>query len=201
MCVLVTQSCLTLCNSMDYSLPGSSVHGILQARILGWIALLFTRGLSQPRDQTRISRIAGRFLYHLRQQGSPKPCVVAIHSHKRPEVSRFQERFFFLPQIQAKTDKFPLPCFYARGRLSVPSSFQACTPLQGPDSGRALQAWPSRPTPSLTLDPGGGTVKGSTAFCSETSQDTHSHPHPQARPGISACFALPSELPGDCPSK
>ena len=139
-CVLVTQSCLTLCNSMDYSLPGSSVHGILQARILGWIALLFTRGSSQPRDQTLISCIAGRFLYRLRQQGSPKPCVVAIQSHKRPEVSRFQERFFFLPSVQAKTDKFPLPCFYAIGRLSIPSSFQTCIPLQGPDSGRALHA-------------------------------------------------------------
>ena len=116
---------------MDYSLPGSSVHGILQARLPGWIALFFSRGSSQLRDQTQISRIAGRFLYRLRHQGSPKPCAVAIQSHKRPEASQFQERIFFLPQIQAKTDKFPLPCFYARGWLSIPSSFQSCTPLPG----------------------------------------------------------------------
>ena len=143
--MLVTQSCLTLCNSMDYSLPGSSVHGILQARIPGWIALFFSRGSSQLRDQTQISRIAGRFLYRLRHQGSPKPCAVAIQSHKRPEASQFQERIFFLPQIQAKTDKFPLPCFYARGWLSIPSSFQSCTPLPGARfrqgaPGRALHA-------------------------------------------------------------
>ena len=38
MCVLVTQSCLTLCDPVDYSLPGSSIHGIFQARILQWVA-------------------------------------------------------------------------------------------------------------------------------------------------------------------
>ena len=45
-CVLVAQSCLTLCDPMDYSPPGSSVHGILQARILEWIAIPFSRGFS-----------------------------------------------------------------------------------------------------------------------------------------------------------
>ena len=50
-----------LCDPMDCSLPGSSVHGILQARILEWVAISFSRGSSQPRDQTRISCIAGRF--------------------------------------------------------------------------------------------------------------------------------------------
>ena len=43
----------TLCDPMDYSLPGSSVHGILQARILGWVAVPFSRGSSQPRNRTR----------------------------------------------------------------------------------------------------------------------------------------------------
>ena len=61
LCVLVTQSCLTLCNSLDWSPPGSSVHGILQARILEWVAIPFFRGSSQPRDRTRVSCIAGRF--------------------------------------------------------------------------------------------------------------------------------------------
>jgi len=57
----------TLCNPIDCSLPGSSVHGILQARILKWVAMPFSRGSSQPRDQTRISYISctGRqILYH-----------------------------------------------------------------------------------------------------------------------------------------
>ena len=56
----VSQSCLTLCDPVDCSPPGSSVHGILQARILEWIAISFYRGSSQPRDRTQVSCIAGR---------------------------------------------------------------------------------------------------------------------------------------------
>ena len=52
----ITQSCQTLCEPMDYT-----VHGILQARILEWVALPFSRGSPQPRDRTQVSRIAGRF--------------------------------------------------------------------------------------------------------------------------------------------
>ena len=59
-CVCVTQSCPTLCNCMDCSLPGSSVHGIFQARILEWVASSFSRGSSQSRDQTWVSCITGR---------------------------------------------------------------------------------------------------------------------------------------------
>ena len=58
---LAAQSSLTLCNPVDYSLPGSSIHGILQARILEWVAIPFSRGSSQPRDQTQVSCIAGGF--------------------------------------------------------------------------------------------------------------------------------------------
>ena len=57
----VSQSCLTLCDPMDCSLPGSSVHEIFQARILEWVAISFSRGSSRPRDQTWVSHIAGRF--------------------------------------------------------------------------------------------------------------------------------------------
>ena len=53
----ITQSCLTLCNPMDYT-----VHRILQARILEWVAFPFSRGSSQPRDQTQVSRIVGNSL-------------------------------------------------------------------------------------------------------------------------------------------
>ena len=55
-----TQSSRTLCDPMDCSLPGSSLHGILQARVLEWVAISFSRGSSWPRDRTRVSRIAGR---------------------------------------------------------------------------------------------------------------------------------------------
>ena len=54
----------TLCDPVDCRLPGSSVHGILQERILKWIAVSFSRGSSQPRDQTTISCLAGGFSYH-----------------------------------------------------------------------------------------------------------------------------------------
>ena len=60
MCVLVAQSCLALCNPMDCSPPGSSVRGILQARMLEWVAISFSRGSSWPRDGTRVSWISGR---------------------------------------------------------------------------------------------------------------------------------------------
>ena len=56
----IAQSSLTLCDPMDGSLPGSSIHGIFQARILEWAAISFFRGSSQPRDQTWVSCIADR---------------------------------------------------------------------------------------------------------------------------------------------
>ena len=59
--VLVTQSCPTFHDFMDYSPPGSHMHGILQAGILEWIAIPFSWGSSWPRDQTCVSCIAGRF--------------------------------------------------------------------------------------------------------------------------------------------
>ena len=51
-CVLVTQSCLTLCDPEDCSLPGFSIHGIFQEKILEWVAIFFSRRYSWPRDQT-----------------------------------------------------------------------------------------------------------------------------------------------------
>ena len=59
--VLVTLSCPTLCEPMDYSLPGFSVHKILQARILEWIAIPSSRGTPQSTEGTLVSCLAGRF--------------------------------------------------------------------------------------------------------------------------------------------
>jgi len=56
---------------MDCGLPGFSVHVILQARVLEWVAISFSRGSSPPRDQDQVSRIVGRCFYHLSPQGSP----------------------------------------------------------------------------------------------------------------------------------
>ena len=60
----VAQSCPTLCSPVDWSLPGSSLHGLLQARILEWVAIFFTRGSSQLKDQTRASCIGRQIVYH-----------------------------------------------------------------------------------------------------------------------------------------
>ena len=59
--VKVAHSCPTLCDPMDCSLPGSSVHGILQARILEWVAFPSSRWSSQPRDGIQVSHTAGGF--------------------------------------------------------------------------------------------------------------------------------------------
>ena len=63
--VLVAQSCRTLCNPMDCNLPRFSVHGILQARILEWIAISFSMRSSHPKDWTWVSCIGKQILYHL----------------------------------------------------------------------------------------------------------------------------------------
>ena len=57
----VPQSHMTLCDSMDCSLPGSSIYGILQVRILEWVAISFSRRSSQSRDWTQVSHIIGRW--------------------------------------------------------------------------------------------------------------------------------------------
>ena len=70
---LSAQSCMTLYTHMDYSLPGSSVHGIPQARILEWVVDSSSKGSSQPRDQSHIfyvSCIGGQILYHTGSQSA-----------------------------------------------------------------------------------------------------------------------------------
>ena len=80
-CVLVTQLCLTLCDPVDCNLPGSSSIGILQARIQEWGAMPSSRGSSQPRDQTQISCIAGRFFTISAAKEAPK--------HRRGAINKW----------------------------------------------------------------------------------------------------------------
>ena len=75
----VAQSCPTLCDPVDCSPPGSPVHGILQARILEWVAISFSRGSSQPRDQTRVSCIAGRCFILWATSEAPKVWTALLH--------------------------------------------------------------------------------------------------------------------------
>ena len=75
--MLVTQSCLALYEPIDCSPPGSSVHGILQAWILEWVAISFSRGSSQHRDRLQVACIAGRCFkaeHDLKKEGNPVIC-------------------------------------------------------------------------------------------------------------------------------
>ena len=65
----VAQLCLTLCNPMGYSLPGSSIHGIFQAIVLEWVAISFSKGSSQHRDWRRVCLPYRQMLYHLSHKG------------------------------------------------------------------------------------------------------------------------------------
>ena len=94
---VITQSWPTLCDPMNCSPPGSSSHGILQARILEWVAIPFSRGSSQPRDRTPVSHTAGRFFtvwatreaclklsetFNLKQKKTKKTKTVSLKHHK-----------------------------------------------------------------------------------------------------------------------
>ena len=100
--VFVAQSCLTLCDSMDCSPPGSSVHGILQARVLEWVAMPTSRASSQCRVQTRVSYSpcigrsgwgeVGVYLYRSRHLGSPFLCPV-LSKYIQFDLENFEHYF------------------------------------------------------------------------------------------------------------
>ena len=75
------QSCLTLCDPMDYSLPGSSIHGISQARILGWVAISSCRGSSQPKDRTCVSWVFCIGMWILYHWPPGKHLLVCVCTH------------------------------------------------------------------------------------------------------------------------
>ena len=101
--MLVAQSCLTLCNPMDYSLPGSSVLGILQARILEWVAMPSSRGSSQSSDWTCIfcgSCVAGWFFTAEPLGKHTKPSTAQGYLRTQWELSE-EKRIKHLSQCQA----------------------------------------------------------------------------------------------------
>ena len=121
--VLVNQSCQTLCNPMDHSPPGSSVHGILQAKTLEWVAIPLSRGSSQPRDQTWVACTAGRFFtIWATREALFTPCMQACqHAESLQsclilcdpvdvahQTSLFTSYMFFFPFIL--TSSFPFLC-------------------------------------------------------------------------------------------
>ena len=100
----VAQLCPTLCDPMDCSLPGSSIHGILQVRVLEWIAVSFSRRSSQPRDRTWVSCIAGRRFTVWATGEDPD---YKQDPQKQPVVSDHNFRTIFLSYASPQT-KFSL---------------------------------------------------------------------------------------------
>ena len=84
----VTQSCLSLCNPMDCNLPVSSVHGILQTRVLEWIAMPFSRASFQPRDGTLVSYIKSRFFTIWATREGDSNCVCVCVERERERLPR-----------------------------------------------------------------------------------------------------------------
>ena len=108
MLCLVAQSCPILCSPVDCSHPGSTVHGILQERILEWVAMPSSRGSSQPRGSNLGLPHCRRILYHLSYQGSPRILEWAAYPFSRGSsqprnqsgVSYIAGRFFISKATQ-----------------------------------------------------------------------------------------------------
>ena len=86
--------CLTLCDPMYWGLPGSSLHGILQARILEWVAVLFSRGSSQPRDWTKAIPLAK---FGLAKPLAEEPEIELPHPLDHRKIKRVPKKHLFLP--------------------------------------------------------------------------------------------------------
>ena len=85
----IAQSCPTLCDRMDCSLPGFSVHGIFQARVLEWVAISFSRRSSWSRDQTQVSCIAGRCFTLWASGETPKMPLSLVIKHNITDISHW----------------------------------------------------------------------------------------------------------------
>ena len=142
--LLVIQSCLTLCDSMDCSPSSSSVHGILQERLREWVAIHFSRGSSQPRNQTQ-SPALQRLLYHLSQLFIINKCKIkrlhwdTIFHLLDAKIWRVYHRVYW--QSCGKQAVF---CFLVRmWNGSVP--MEGTSPLSSKIV-RAFTLWPSNST-------------------------------------------------------
>ena len=107
--MLVAQLCPTLCDPTNCSPPGSSVHGIIQAKILEWIAIPFSKGSYQPRDRAWVSCIAGRFftIWATGKIHMPYSLLNALHIF-----------YFYISNSTIRTVVL-LPVFYRWGKLDI----------------------------------------------------------------------------------
>ena len=173
-CVCVLLSCVWLCHAMDCSLPGSSVSGILQARILKWVAIIFSRGSSWPKDQTWFSCITVQVSPSvvsdsLRPHGlqhprlpcpSPTPracsnsCPLSQWCH--PTISSSVFPFSSCLQSFPASGSFPMSQLFKSGGQSIGAS-ASVFPMN-------IQEWFPLPLTGLILQ-----SKGLSRVCSNTS--------------------------------
>ena len=115
------QSCLTLCNRVDYSPPGSSVHRILQARVLEWVAMPSSRGYFPPREQTFISCVSCSSIAPnpVESREAPPNSTVPLTSQRHPRSSMRSPAHVegtqgFLPQWEKDLESPTSKCLEAR---------------------------------------------------------------------------------------
>ena len=122
-CCLVSRLCLTLCNPLGYSPPGSSVHGISQARILEWGVISSSRGSSWPRDWICVSCFGRRLLYPWASRKSGKEYVKAVDCHPAYLTYMQSTSWEILDWIKHKLESRLL------GEISITSDMQMTPPL------------------------------------------------------------------------
>ena len=98
-CVVAMQSYLTLCNPKNGSSSGSSVNGILQARILEWVAIPFSRGSSQSSDRIQVSCIVGRFFANWATREAQAKYKITIKSYL-PVTAHCVKLYTYISQLQ-----------------------------------------------------------------------------------------------------
>ena len=113
-CVYV-RSCPTLCSTVDYSPPGSSVHEMFQARILEWVTISFSRRSSQPRDQTQISCAPSMCRWI--------PCHYTTWEALSPHIRNYRQFMENICYIPKELGFFSLPSFLSAGLVSCSSFF------------------------------------------------------------------------------
>ena len=123
--VWVSQSCLNLCNPVDYSLPGSSFHGVIQARILEWAAISFSRGSSWTRDRIWVSCIVGRFFTIWATKEALVGLVnamvfpVVMYGCESWTINRLSAEELMLSNCGAGKDSWEVPWEAARSNQSI----------------------------------------------------------------------------------
>ena len=154
------QSCPTLCDPMDHSPPGSSVHGILQVRILQGVAVPSFRGPSRPRDRTRISCVAGRFFSTELLGKAPPP--------QEPALTFFKQRFCHTPHIRSQYTAGVLATRTSKSCKTHRKVFFRFQPAGGPPLGGGFRGDSAR----LSFAPGtlvGGACCPNPLRCSKVS--------------------------------